>query len=83
MNDLPDNYDPWDDIDAVDRELTGSFTFEHPLILSFQRLQFYILELQQAAREARDDEPARAGHPDIDSAGGDGGLDRAYGEKRG
>ena len=52
MSDLPDNYDPVDDISAVDSELTGSFMFEHPLILSFQRLQLYILELQRIEREA-------------------------------
>ena len=52
MSDLPDNYDPVDDINAVDDELFSKFRPEHSVILSFQRLQFYILELQRIEREA-------------------------------
>ena len=80
MSDLPDNYDPHDDLRAISDELMHT---ERAVFDTWIRVQHHILNLERAACEARDDEPARAGHPDIDSAGGDDGLDRAYGEKRG
>ena len=52
MSDLPDNYDPVDDISAVEDKLHEKLSSIHPVILSFQRLQFYILELQRIEREA-------------------------------
>ena len=51
MSDLPDNYDPVDDISAIDGELTNRYVPLDPVVLSFQRLQFYILELQRVDRE--------------------------------
>ena len=67
MSDLPDNYDPADDISAVDDELFSKFRPEHSVILSFQRLQFYILELQRIKGEPQkqlpDDELVQQSSP--------------------
>ena len=43
----------------------------------------YIKRFEDAIASGGPDEPDRAGCPDMDSAGGDDSLDRAYREKRG
>ena len=77
MIELPKGYDPGNDLGDIRLADT-----EDP---AHDRIQLYILELQEKVQrlEAQDNEPERAGHPDMDSAGGDGGMDRAYGEKHG
>ena len=51
MSDLPDNYDPADDISQIEWELSNRHEPPNLALLSFVRIQTYILDLQAGCAE--------------------------------